>query len=116
MKELMNSTGNSARGVVNSVLRGGNIEVIRSVGSFDLLYRILRWHRAERINPPPFLFPQLRLSEKLKLTHLRTPLYRYGLDNFGTLEHSNDILLFYSDFLSLKLQENDVGALMELLM
>lgn len=108
MKDIMEKTKNSPRFVTNTVMKGADIQRIEAIGDYTYMHRRLRRYRSELINPLPYLSPQLKLSHKLCYTHINTPFYRYGPDNFNRLDINNDILLFFSDFAAEKLKQNSV--------
>lgn len=108
MKNLIVNTNDSPRNVVFSVIRGAQIDTISALGSFDNIYRVLRKHRQNAINPLPYQFPQLKLSSNLAITHNNNIFYQYGPDNFRGLEENADILLFFSDDMISKLSTNKI--------
>lgn len=97
MKKLITTSNFSPRKIIARVLRGADLNLIRAMGSFDLLCRNLRRFRQYLSNPLPFLFPTLRLSEKLSRTHLNTQFFQYGIENFRGIEENDNIVIFYSD-------------------
>ena len=110
MKEMVVTTNSSPRNIVFRVLRGENDEIIRAMGPLDNIYRCLRYHRLKFINPPPFQYDTLKLSEQLCKTHTLNNFYQYGLDNYGNLEGHDGILLFFSTSMATKLINNHVWA------
>ena len=63
MKEHMRITEQSPRQVVHKILRGAPQNVIEAVGDFQVLYRTLTNIREKAINPKPYLYINIRLSE-----------------------------------------------------
>jgi len=76
------------------------------LGDFDLLYRNIRNWKVKNINPPPFLYNILRISELLSYTHSGESFYKYGPDNYGNITPNEDILIFFSDTMKNKLINN----------
>jgi hypothetical protein len=110
MKDSIIKSNDSPRNVVSKVLKGVNIDVLRALVSFDLIYRILRRHRCNSINPMPYAFQNLKLIVNLSLTHTGDIFYRFGIDNYGHMFENDNILLFYSDFGINKLFSNSMWA------
>lgn len=100
----------SNRAIVHNVLRGAREEVINAVGDFNLIFRNLRNQRVKIINPPPYRYPTLKLSDQLSKTHTNDQFYRYGPDNFGSYPVYDDIVIFYSDSLANKLSQNNIWS------
>jgi hypothetical protein len=98
MKQLIEKTLCSPRYAINKTLSGSDIGTISAVGSIDCMSKKLRQYRSKLINPPPYLFPNLLLSKKLSETHSRFKFFQYGIDNYGTYQQSEDILLFFSSY------------------
>jgi hypothetical protein len=96
------------RYVVSNVLRGVNESVISSIGNIESIYRNLRRKKMKIINPPPFLYSSIRISEVLGKTHLSTPFYRYGPDNYGSYPVYDNICIFFSDVLLESLKQNRI--------
>lgn len=97
MKKVIKLTNNAPRSIVNAVLRGSEASVITSVGKKENIYKNLRNYRRLIINPKPYIYKTIKLSQKLSQTHTLQKFYRFGPDNLNGIEFSNDILIFYSD-------------------
>lgn len=108
MKVLMIESNLSPRNVVFTILRGLETDVIRAMGSVDNIYRCLRYYRQKFINPPPYIYNFLKLSESLCKTHTGSMFYQYGIGNYRNLEENSNILLFFSDQLAGNLINNEV--------
>ena len=111
MKEYIQKTHIAPRSIMHTTLRGAESEKLIAVGNFESIRRRLTRHRSNQINPHPYLYQTLKISRKLSLTHLGEQFYRYGIDNFGHYEVNNDFLLFFSDFMILRLVENRIWCM-----
>lgn len=95
MKNLIVQSNDPPRAIVISVFRGGDVRILQALACFDNIYRILRNHRLNNINPPPIIFEQLFLSERLSMTHLGNMWYQYGPQNYHGLYENSNVLLFF---------------------
>lgn len=96
------------REIICSSLQGENVENLSYMGNPESISRTLRNFKESIINPPPIIFPTLKLSEKLCKTVRNESFYRYGPDNYRGFPMFEGILLFFSDSLVEKLYENNV--------
>ena len=110
MKTMIEQPNFCPRGVVSTVMKGAELNLLNIIGPFDLLYRNLRNHRIKTVNPPPYAYPRIKLSSQLTKTHTRTDFYRYGIDNYQGMIENDNMLLFYSDFAIEKLFSNTIWA------
>lgn len=61
-------------------------------------------------NPKPYMFEEMKLSNKLAMTRTNELFYRYGPGNYGSFEQYDDFLIFFSDTMLNKLNCNNVWA------
>jgi hypothetical protein len=108
MKVKLILTEKSTRFVVNSILKGADINTIDLFKNFDSIYKVLRNYRNKILNPMPYVYPTLKLSYNLTTTVLNTPFYRYGIDNYGVNFVNDDILIFYSNDAVKRLYDSEI--------
>ena len=108
MKALIINSDKPPRWVVNTILRGRNTETISLFPNIESLYKQLRNFKNRKINPKPYKYHTLNLSESLSETYTFKKFYQYGLNNFGTLNQHDDLLIFYNEESVSKLYSEDV--------
>lgn len=86
---------NTPRIIVNDVLKGCDESIITSIGNFNYIYRNLRNKKSRIINPTPFRYPTLKISQTLGTTYSNEQFYQYGPDNYGTLPLNENFLFFF---------------------
>lgn len=89
-------TAESTRNVIYSTIRGISGGVIRAVGSFEHISRVLKHTREKYHNPTSYFSGALRLSEWLLKTHTDSRFYQYGPENYGVQDVKSVVILFYS--------------------
>ena len=97
--------------IVNDVIREYGYQIIPRLGKFETIYRNVRRHQEEYINPKPYRYEEARLSYSLSITYMNEPFYRYGPSNYNRLYRHNDILIFYSDIMVGQLLAHDTIAI-----
>lgn len=63
------------RTIVHRVLRSEGVKTVSLFPNFESLYRTLRAHREYIINPQPYKFPELKLSDRLTKTFTGDKFY-----------------------------------------
>jgi hypothetical protein len=106
MKEMIRNEFSSPRETVNFIMRGVDINVVRALGNFQAILRLLRREQEKSLNPKPYAFPTIKISRNLSVTHTGRDFYRYGVDNYGNLEANDNFLIFYSDEMMQYLNED----------
>lgn len=110
MKEKIIATNDSPRNVAYSCIRGADINILRALGPFDLLCRVLRDFRLKYINPAPYENESLSLNSNLLKTHLGTDFFQYGPEKFRELARNDDVIVFYSDHAINRIRESNFLA------
>jgi hypothetical protein len=67
------------------------------MGNFENVYRMIRKFKIDFKNPKPYMYEEMKLSNKLAKTRTNELFYRYGPGNYGGLEQCDDFLIFFSD-------------------
>jgi hypothetical protein len=111
IKEMMSLTNNPPRNIFNTILRGCDSEVIKNVGKKEAICKKLREFRRRTINPNPYKYPIVKLSNILSVTHTNEKFYQFGPDNLRDLESCEDILIFYSQSQILNLSLNNTWSI-----
>lgn len=111
MKGKIAQTNSTPRSVLNETLRGTDENVLSIMGSTDLIFRNLRNQRMRLVNPRPYLFPNIKISEVLSKTHTGKIFYRYGPNNYNNYPVYENIILLYSDDMMNCLKTNNVWCI-----
>jgi hypothetical protein len=111
MKEKIENTNFAIREIITSSLTCANSEEICATGKIENLSRILRYFRKRKLNPKPYLFEEICLSENLSFTFRNELLYQFGPGNFRNLTPDDDFILLFSSLLASKLKTESVWCI-----
>lgn len=95
MKNLLLESGLPPNQVINNILRGADPETIESLIPFSNVCRLLRDYKVKKINPKPYLYPEIKLSENLCFTYSGEEFYRYGKGKDQEITEYNENLIFF---------------------
>ena len=85
MKELIRISDLKPKHVVGRIIEGECLEIIRVLGDFENIYRMLRDYRLKFINPKPYRYNILKLNQNITKTFSNEELYQYGPENYRNL-------------------------------
>jgi hypothetical protein len=84
------------RSAVAKISKNAMMETLRAVYNVESFYKILREYGKKKINPVPYKYPNIKLSELITKTYRLLKFYQYGIYNYNLLEVCNDFCIFYS--------------------